>query len=82
MGVNMQFLAAVHGRAARAALGEKKAARTKTTRRISNGDRKKNPREQEEMQTDGGREDVGVLRTDGGMHMSPQKRTDNERETC
>lgn len=61
---------------------EKMAAKTKTIRRISNGDRGKNPREQEEMQTDGGREDVGVLRTDGRMHMSPEKRIDNERETC
>lgn len=65
---------------------EKMAAKTKTTRRISNGDRgnnkKKNPREQEEMQTDGGREDAGVLRTDGGMHVSPEERIDDERETC
>lgn len=50
-------------------------------RRISNGDKiKKKTREQAKMQTDGGREDVGVLRTDGGMRMTPVKCIDNGRK--
>lgn len=52
MGVNMQFLASVHGCAAQAAVdGWRK--RPIRPRRISNGDRKKK-QEQEKMQTDGG----------------------------
>lgn len=78
MGVNMQFLASVHGCAAQAAVdGWRK--RQIRPRRISNGDRKKNKNRRGCRQTEEER-CRSVWRTDGGMHMTLAKCIDNGRK--